>query len=153
MAKPIITNANINTILEAIIIEASTPYRFWIAYGAAFGALLIGLSEHFSMMATSSNFALLIVLAMAHWRSRDKFGQGPALLQLDAYDLTPSAEIRRIENDPGCKAWGIDITKEDWPEIFKTGMRGVALGRLETFESKALSITGYGFAILMILFH
>lgn len=152
MVKPTIRDMDIVTIRTEIVAQSPKTVRLWITYGAGLCAALIGLSESIKLLPPPMHLAFLVVVAVSHWRARDQFGLVPALDKLDFFDLTPSNEIRKIENDPDCKAWGINVCKEDWPHLFKIGIRVSALRQIETFESLALSIVGYGAAVLIPLF-
>lgn len=149
--KPAIKTADIERIRSQIVREQPNAMCWWIKFGAGLSAACIGLSLLAANLPVSLAFTLLLFVAVTHWWARERFGYGDALSSLDAFDLTPSSEIQRIESDPECKAFGINVKREDWPAIFKSGMRIEAVNVLETFDSKALSLVGYGCALLALL--
>lgn len=149
--KPPIKNADIQRIRSQIVREQPSALSWWIRYGAGLSASCLGISLWAAILPASLVFNSLLFIAVTHWWARKRFGYGDALSSLDAFDLTPSPEIRRIESDPECKAFGINVKRDDWPAIFKTGMRVEAVMALETFDSKALSLVGYGCVLLALL--
>lgn len=149
--KPKMSTADIDAICSAIVAETPAYHRAWLAWGAAACAIVIGFAQHIGALSAPGGTAALLVLGLSHWRARERFGFVPALNRCDAYDLMPDTSIRRIESDPECQAWGIDVAADDWPRIVKTGMRVTALAHIEPFESKMLAGTGYAFALLMLL--
>lgn len=139
------TDSDLSILKLEVVAQVPKWHSVALGYGWASAALSAAFGSTIAEVPVAAALAALIVLAVTHWQFREQYGNVPALSKVDAFDITPGAALRALENDPECHAMGVRITRGDWPKIFKAGLKTGLRASVETFHVKALNITGYAF--------